>query len=54
MRLIFLMVVGLVVFVLGMQCASSPPCEAWGCFGGPCNTSAACVEGCHCIQGTCG
>ncbi len=31
-------------------------CTAWGCYGGPCVTSAACVEGCHCMgdPGRCG
>ena len=30
--------------------------SCWGCFGGPCVTSAACVEGCHCMgdPGRCG
>lgn len=30
------------------------PAKCWGCWGGPCVTSAACVAGCHCINGTCG
>jgi len=30
-----------------------PSAECNPCYGGPCNTSAACVTGCHCIEGLC-
>ncbi len=40
--------------VLLVVIAVKANCIAWGCYGGPCVTSAACVAGCHCIQGTCG
>ena len=46
----------LVVFILGFAVVllATRECDASGCFGGPCMTSAACVSGCHCIGGRCG
>jgi len=52
MRCMLIFTIAVLLFIWGTHCAS--PADCWGCFGGPCNTSAACVEGCHCIQGTCG
>jgi hypothetical protein len=50
-----------VLAVFGGACAgiaiaifTSSPAKCSNCWGGPCMTSAACVPGCHCIQGTCG
>lgn len=48
-----LLFIALVTF-LTYQMVTPPPCGASGCFGGMCTTSAACVAGCHCINGRCG
>ncbi len=53
-------IIGCLVFIIACflirDCVSPQPakCNSWGCWGGPCMTSAACVAGCHCINGTCG
>jgi hypothetical protein len=54
-KMILAIALGLLVGIsISIFMAGTAKC--WGCYGGPCVTSAACVEGCHCIgdPGRCG
>ena len=51
----FVCTVVIASFLFGVAViVATSPAHCWGCFGGPCVTSTACVEGCHCIAGRCG
>lgn len=52
----FSIIIGLLVIVASLTLWRVKEARCWGCFGGPCITSAACVEGCHCMgdPGRCG